>query len=81
VANGSVDACVTHLSAMRCKETETPLTSKRLAQISKIDKEMYNKFNLMQKRYTHVIYMTNVSLFHNALLKLGIYSKASETGN
>jgi hypothetical protein len=81
VANGSVDACVTHLSAMRCKETDTPLTSKRLAQISKIDKEMYKKFNLMQKRYTHVIYMTNVSLFHNALLKLGIYSQAIEAGN
>jgi hypothetical protein len=75
VANGSVAACVTHISAMRCKEPETPLTSKRLAQISKIDKEMYNKFNLMQKRYTHVIYMTNVSVFHNALLKLGIYSQ------
>jgi hypothetical protein len=81
VANGSVEACVTHLSAMRCKDAETPLTSKRLAQISKIDKEMYKKLNLMQKRYTHVIYMTNVSIFHNALLKLGIYSQVSETGH
>jgi hypothetical protein len=79
VAKGSVDACVTHLSAMRCQESETPLTSKRLAQISKIDKEIYKKFNLMQKRYTHVVYMTNVSIFHNALLKLGIYLQDNET--
>jgi hypothetical protein len=64
---------------MRCQESETPLTSKRLAQISKIDKEIYKKFNLMQKRYTHVVYMTNVSIFHNALLKLGIYLQDNET--
>lgn len=73
VNNESVEANITHLSAIRCTNPTTPLTSKRLAQISKIDKGIYDKLCSMQKGYTHVIYINNVSIFHNALLKFGIY--------
>jgi hypothetical protein len=68
-----VDVCVSHLSAMRCDEPNTPLTEKRLAQISKIDIEIYKKLKSMQKGYTHVMYVTNVSIFHNVLLNFGVY--------
>lgn len=73
VAKNAVEPFITHLSAMRCKDPNTPLTSKRLAQISKIDLNIYTKLNTMQKGYTHVLYITNVSLFHSVLLKFGIY--------
>ena len=72
VAKKAVDACVTHVSAMRCHDQEIPLNKKRLAQLSKIDIDTYKKLQLMQKGYTHVLYITNVSIFHNALLKDGI---------
>jgi hypothetical protein len=73
VSKQAVDVCVSHLSAMRCDEPNTPLTEKRLAQISKIDIEIYKKLKSMQKGYTHVMYVTNVSIFHNVLLTFGVY--------
>jgi hypothetical protein len=73
VEKKSVEVNITHLSAIRCPEPTTPLTSKRLAQISKIDKGIYDKLCSMQKGYTHVIYINNVSIFHTALLQFGIY--------
>lgn len=79
VANKAVDACVSHISAMRCTEPDTPMTSKRFAQLSKIDIGIYEKLKGMQKGYTHVIYLTNVSTFHNVLLSFGIYPEEEET--
>lgn len=76
-----VEPYVTHLSAMRCKDPNTPLTSKRLAQISKLDLNIYTKLNTMQKGYTHVLYITNVSIFHSILLKFGIYPEAKTADN
>jgi hypothetical protein len=73
VSKKAVDVCVSHLSAMRCTDANTPLTEKRLAQISKIDIEIYKKLKGMQKGYTHVMYLTNVSIFHNVLLSFGVY--------
>ena len=73
VTKKTADVCVSHLSAMRCNENNTPLTEKRLAQISKIDVEIYQKLKSMQKGYTHVMYLTNVSIFHNVLLSFGVY--------
>jgi hypothetical protein len=63
-----VDTVVTKLSAISCKSPTTPLTSKRLAQLSKIDIDMYEKLLAMQKGYTHVLYISNVSCFQKALL-------------
>jgi hypothetical protein len=76
VSKNAIEPYVTHLSAMRCTDPNTPLTSKRLAQISKIDLNIYTKLNTMQKGYTHVLYITNVSIFHSVLLKFGIYPQA-----
>lgn len=73
VSKNTIEPFVTHLSAIRCKDHNTPLTGKRLAQISKIDINIYTKLKTMQKGYTHVLYITNVSLFHSVLLKFGIY--------
>jgi hypothetical protein len=73
VSKKAVEVCVSHLSAMRCNDPNTPLTEKRLAQISKIDIEIYKKLKSMQKGYTHVMYLTNVSIFHNVLLSFGVY--------
>ena len=79
VANKSVQACVTHLSSIRCQEQDTPLTPKRLAQLSKMSLEMYEKLHKMQSGYTHVLYITNVSRFHNVLLDFDIYPKKAES--
>lgn len=76
VTKKAVDACVSHISAMRCHDQDVPLNKKRLAQISKIDLDIYKQLQLMQKGYTHVLYITNVSTFHNALLQFGIHPKA-----
>lgn len=78
VAKNSVATCVTHLNIMRCSEHATSLTTKRFAQLSKIDINIYNKLNTIQKGYTHVLYITNVSTFHNVLLKFGIYPEVKE---
>ncbi|MCW8108102.1 PilZ domain-containing protein [Alteromonas ponticola] len=64
-----VELCVTHIEPVRCSKATTPLTKKRLAQLSKIDKTMYDKLANMQSAYTHVIYLTNESTLHNELLK------------
>jgi hypothetical protein len=79
VSKNAIEPFVTHLSAMRCTDPNTPLTSKRLAQISKLDLNIYTKINAMQKGYTHVLYITNVSLFHSVLLKFSIYPEAKNT--
>ncbi|MCW8092401.1 PilZ domain-containing protein [Alteromonas sp. ASW11-130] len=64
-----VELCVTHIETMRCHSATTPLTRKRLAQLSKIDKTVYDKLSNMQSAYTHVVYLTNESTLHNELLK------------
>ncbi|MEP0354207.1 MAG: PilZ domain-containing protein [Paraglaciecola sp.] len=73
VSKRSAEAFVSHLIAIKCSEHRTPLTKKRLAEISKIDLDIYQKLKMMQKGYTHVLYLTNVSTFHNVLLRFGIY--------
>jgi hypothetical protein len=78
VAKGAIKACVTHLSMIKCNQPTTSITSKRLAQISKIDIDVHTKLTAMQKGYTHVLYITNVSVFHNVLLQFGIYPKNKE---
>ncbi|MDF2177702.1 PilZ domain-containing protein [Aliiglaciecola sp. CAU 1673] len=72
VASDAIFACVSQINAVKCKDY-TCLTTKRLAQLSKIDKGAYEKMKEIQKAYTHVLYITNISEFHNALLKAGIY--------
>jgi hypothetical protein len=78
VMKNALEAYVTHISAMKCNEPSTPLTNKRLAQLSKIDIDMYEKIKTMQEGYTHVLYLSNISSFHNALLRFGIYPEPME---
>lgn len=63
-----VQLCVTDITAIRCQSHSTPLTRKRLAQLSKIDKATYDKLHKMQEGYTHVIYVTNLSSLQNDLV-------------
>ncbi|MDM7859295.1 PilZ domain-containing protein [Alteromonas sp. ASW11-36] len=72
VLKGTAEACVTHLCAITCSRPETPMTKKRLALLSKIDINAHQNFLSMQKGYTHVLHITNVSCFHNVLLRFGI---------
>ena len=72
VGKGEIEACVTQINAIKCKSHHTPLTKKRLAFISTIDLELYEKMKDLQKVYTHVIYMTNMSSLHNAFLASAI---------
>jgi hypothetical protein len=76
LAKNTIDVCVSHISAIRCEDHGTPLTSKRLAQISGIDIDLEEHFKSVQKSYTHVIHLTNISNFHNMLLSFGIYPEA-----
>lgn len=78
VAKAEVEVCITQLNAIPCRSDETPLTAKRLAQISKIDLELYEKLKSVPSNYTHVLSITNVSPFHNALLSCGIKPEAPE---
>lgn len=72
VLKGTAEACVTHLCAITCSQPETAMTKKRLALLSNIDITSHQSFLSMQKGYTHVLHITNVSCFHNVLLKFGI---------
>lgn len=64
-----IELCVADIHARRCQSAVTPLTKKRLAQLSKLDKAMYDKLNAMQDGYTHIIYITNTSALHNDLIQ------------
>lgn len=77
VEKNTLQACVAHLSAIKCESPNTPLTEKRLAQLSKIDMEDYEKLKNAQKIYSHVLYITDVSSFHNALLQFGIFPQST----
>jgi hypothetical protein len=79
IAKKTVDVCVSDLSAIRCEDHKTPLTSRRLTQISTKDIDLFEKFKSFQKTYTHVIYLTNVSDFHSVLLSFGIYPEAQKS--
>lgn len=79
VAQNSVEPYITHICSICCTDSSTTLTSKRLAQISKIDLNIYKKINALQKGYTHVLHITNLSVIHSVLLKFGIYPELELT--
>ena len=65
----------TDLTAIRCHGAITPLTNKRLAQLSKLDKAMYDKLKSMQAGYTHCIFITNMSALHHDLVVDNLIAK------
>lgn len=65
-----IQLCVTDISCFRSQSHSTPLTRKRLAQLSKVDKAAYDKLLKMQEGYTHVIYLTNLSMLQNDLVSV-----------
>lgn len=67
-----VELCVTKIDVSRCLTPTTPMSKKRLAQLSRIDKPMYDRFTVMQSSYTHVIYLTSESVLHTALMKAAL---------
>lgn len=67
-----VELCVTKIEVGRCLSATTSMTKKRLAQLSRIDKAMYDKFNVMQSSYTHVIYLTSESVLQTAIMKAAL---------
>ncbi|OJF68234.1 PilZ domain-containing protein [Alteromonas sp. V450] len=63
-----IQLSATDVTAIRCHGAITPLTKKRLAQLSKLDKAMYDKLETMQAGYTHCIFITNMSALHHDLV-------------
>lgn len=70
-----IQISVTDVNAIRCSGATTPLTKKRLAQLSKLDKAMYDKLETMQAGYTHCIFITNMSALHHDLVKAKLIAK------
>ncbi|AXR08485.1 PilZ domain-containing protein [Salinimonas sediminis] len=68
LAEEKVELCVTRVQVHRCTETASPLTKKRLALLSKVDKSLYERLLNLQSAYTHVIYLTNESALHSAIV-------------
>ncbi|WP_088329681.1 PilZ domain-containing protein [Lacimicrobium sp. SS2-24] len=71
ICKDKITVYVTQITSQRC-EAENFLTKKRLAQLSRIDKDSYEKLKDAQQGYTHVLYINNISVFHNALLRAGV---------
>jgi hypothetical protein len=74
----TVEATVTQMNAISCRSHQTPLTQKRLAFISSLDVELYEKLKEIQRIYTHIIYVTNMSSLHNCFLAAGISPKKKD---
>ena len=73
--DGKIQLSATDVTAIRCHGAITPLTKKRLAQLSKIDKAMYVKLETMQAGYTHCIFITNMSALHHDLVVDNLIAK------
>lgn len=71
-----IQVSATDVSIVRCHGAVTPLTKKRLAQLSKIDKAMYDKLEVMQAGYSHCIFVTNMSSLHHDLVLANVIAKA-----
>lgn len=71
-----IQVSATDVSIIRCHGAVTPLTKKRLAQLSKIDKAMYDKLEVMQAGYSHCIFVTNMSSLHHDLVLANVIAKA-----
>ena len=70
-----IQLSATDVTAVRCHGAITPLTKKRLAQLSKLDKAMYDKLETMQAGYTHCIFITNMSALHHDLVVENLIAK------
>ncbi|GEA10916.1 PilZ domain-containing protein [Alteromonas sp. KUL49] len=73
--DNKVQVSATDVVAVRCNGATTPLTKKRFAQLSKVDKTMYNKLYAMQEGYTHCIFVTNISVLHHDLVLAKLIQK------
>lgn len=69
IQEDKVELCVTKIDVVRCQSESSPMTKKRLAQLSRIDKPMYDRFNVMQSSYSHVLYLTSESVLQQAVLR------------
>jgi hypothetical protein len=76
LTNDKIQLSATDISAVRCHGAVTPLTKKRLAQLSKLNKAMYEKLEAMQAGYTHCIFLTNMSALHHDLVIDNLIGKA-----
>ncbi len=69
LTENKIELCVTKVDVTRCQNHETAMSKKRLAQLSRIDKPMYDRFSVMQTSYSHVLYLTSESALHSAVLR------------
>lgn len=68
LAEEKTELCVTRIQVKKCLDAVGPMTKKRLAQLSKVDKVMYERMLSLQASYTHVIYLSNESALQAALV-------------
>ncbi len=69
LSEDKIELCVTKIDVSLCHNHHSPMTKKRLAQLSRIDKPMYDRFNVMQTSYTHVLYLTSESALHSSVMR------------
>ena len=67
----------THLyvAGIECQKNEsvtTPMSKQRLALLSRIDLDVYEKLQALQQNYSHVIHIIDLSALLNSFLKSGI---------
>ena len=67
----------THLyvAGIECQKNEsvtTPMSKQRLALLSRIDLDVYEKLQALQQNYSHVIHIIDLSALLNSFLKTGI---------
>lgn len=72
LAEEKTQLCVTRMHMSICRTQPTVLSRKRLAQLSKVDKTLYEKLLAMQQGYTHVLYLSSESSIHTALVRAGL---------
>lgn len=72
LAEDKTQLCVTRMQMSLCRSEPTVLSRKRLAQLSKVDKSLYEKLLAMQQGYTNVLYLSSESSIHTALVRAGL---------
>ena len=64
-----------YVAGIECQKNEsvsTPMSKQRLALLSRIDLDVYEKLQALQQNYSHVIHIIDLSALLNSFIKTGI---------
>lgn len=71
-----------YIAGIECQKNEsvdTPMTKQRLALLSRIDLDVYEKLEALQQNYSHVIHIIDLSALLNSLLKVSVVPSSQES--